>query len=141
MILNRIAAAACATCILVAPPAFASGSKQTIYTCNLKVNRSQSWIPNQVVISVNNSDGKVTVFDPIIRHFMTNPISAKVVVNTAERLTVKWTMKRINKVKPDSVPNFEYVAKINKNDQRIAIYGTPLGYDNRFYSDGVCIVK
>lgn len=143
MILIRklFSAGLCALVGFAAPTAMAAPPKQTIYTCSLKVAKNQSWVPEEVVVIVNKTDGKVLVFDPIIRYFMTNPIPAKVVVNTADRLTLKWTVKRINKVKPSNAPNFNYVAKITKKDKRIAIDGTPMGYDNRFYSDGVCKVK
>ena len=117
MILNRVTVTFCAVILLAAPAASAAPANQTLYTCTLQVAKVQNWIPKQVVISVNKADGKVAVFDPIIRYFMTNPIPAEVVVNTAERLTVKWTVKRINKVEPRSTPNFNYVAKITKKGQ------------------------
>lgn len=138
---TRIAAFWCVVSLMSAQAAVASPSKQTIYTCTLAVTKNQSWIPDQVVISVNKADGAVLVFDPIIRHFMSNPIPAKVVTETSERMTLKWNVKRVNKVEPNNMPTMVYTAKFTKNDNKIAINATPLGYDNRFFADGVCKVK
>lgn len=141
MVLARFAAITFASFVLSAYMAPAAPPKQTIYTCALSVTRNQSWIPDQVVISVNDADGAVLVFDPIIRYFMSNPIPARVVKNTSDRLTLKWNVKRVNKVKPNDMPTMVYTAKLTKNDNRIAINATPLGYDNGFYADGLCKVK
>lgn len=136
----RIALAFCAALIL-APLPGAAAPKQTIYSCSLKVARNQNWVPDQLVVSIGRSDGKVLVFDPLISYFMNAPIRAKVVVDTADRLTLKWHLQRINKVKPNNMPTMVYTAKLTKSDQRITITVTPLGYDRRFYADGVCNVQ
>lgn len=138
---SRTASVCFAYAICVAPMALAAPPQQTIYTCVLSVTRNQIWIPDQVVISVNKADGAVLVFDPIIRYFMSNPISAKVVVDTAARLTLKWNVTRINKVRPSNLPTIVYTAKLTRADNRIAINATPLGFDNRFYADGVCKIR
>lgn len=124
--------------LMLASPAGAAAPKQTIYTCSLKVTRNQNWVPDQLVVSIGASDGKVLVFDPLISYFMTTPIPAKVVVDTADRMTLKWHLKRINKVKPNNMPTMVYTAKLNKSAKHIAISVTPLGYDNRFFADGTC---
>lgn len=141
MTFPRVAALCFAVSLLSWQVALAAPFMQTIYTCSLAVTRNQSLIPDEVVILVGKADGAVLVFDPIIRHFMNNPISAEVIIDTSNRLTLRWNVKRVNKVKPSDMPTLAYTAKLTRNDNRIAIGATPLGYDNDFYADGVCNVQ
>lgn len=111
-------------------------AKPVIYTCSLSVADRQSWVPTEIVLARDGAT--VTVFDPIIQHFMGAPVSATIAVDTPERLTVQWQVRRIKKVEPRSTPNFDYSAQIQLVDNTISIRATPAGYDNRFWAQGKC---
>lgn len=131
----------CTALFCLTPAAMAKSTKLTLHICTLKVSQNQIWGPDHVVIEIHKSDGKVLVFDPLIRHFMNNPIQAEVVIYTPDRFTLKWNLNRVNKVRPYTMPTIVYTAKLTKKDNRIAINVTPLGYDSHFYADGICKVQ
>lgn len=134
----RVTAAICAGFFLISTPVLAAGPKQTVYSCTLQVTRNQGWVPKQFFISISDTDSEVLVFDPIIRYFMGKPIRAKRVVDTPERLTLKWNLKRILKVEPSDLPLITYTAKLTKKDKRIVIEANPVGVELSFIASGVC---
>ena len=130
---TRIAAAALSFLVYAAP------ALAITYECRVTKSNA-NYIPEILVIEHDDKTGEVTVFDPVIKHFLDRPTNGEVAVDNAKRITFSWS---INSIKADALQtaNLRYRATVLKRSKKLSITGKPLGYENNFKGSGTCIVK
>jgi hypothetical protein len=121
-----------ATPVLAAP---------VIYTCQLDVPASQGWVPEQVVIRYDAADKSVVVNDPLIQHFVGEPVAGRVKTNNASRITFAWDLEMVKNQDGQIAPKFLYRATVSKADNSIRISAIPAGYSNTFEAGGTCSLQ
>jgi hypothetical protein len=113
-------------------------AKPLIFTCSMSIPKGEMGVPPEIVFAQEGD--KITVYDPFIRHFMGEPITGKPAVNTSDRLTVKWQLKRIKKVEP-YIPTIDYTAQLQLIDNTVSIRVVPRGDYVEFWAQGKCSRK
>ena len=127
-----------ATLTTAALPALA---RPVTYQCRLEVSQANGWVPDQVVILHEPGTKTALVNDPIIRHFVKEPVEAKVVTENDKRITFQWKLKMVKNNAQQVAPQFTYRATVMKADKSIRINATPAGYSNFFEAGGTCSAK
>lgn len=125
--------------------AFASATpalaEPVIYTCQLDVPASQTWVPEQVVIRFDRGSKSVVVNDPLIQHFVGEPVAGRVKTDNASRITFAWDLDMVKNQNGQIAPKFLYRATVSKADNSIRISAIPAGYTNTFEAGGTCSLK
>lgn len=121
-----------------ATPALA---EPVIYTCQLDVPASQTWVPEQVVIRFDRASKSVVVNDPLIQHFVGEPVAGRVKTDNASRITFAWDLDMVKNQNGQIAPKFLYRATVSKADNSIRISAIPAGYTNTFEAGGTCSLK
>lgn len=122
--------------VTAAPPAAAP--RPETYLCRLEVPRSQSWVPDQLVVLHEPGAPTAMVNDPLIRHFAGRPLPAEVVADTPDRVTFRWVLKMVKNRSGQTAAQFVYRATLQKAGLALRISAKPLGYDNFFEAGGTC---
>ena len=110
---RAIAAAIFATALLPAAQAMADN-----WACSFPGQRVDAWIRGQMFVS--GAGQEFTVFDSLINEAHGGPIPAKVTANNDKRLTVKWTLKRIEQ-RHGFAPRIDYTLTYLKESGRANI--------------------
>jgi hypothetical protein len=121
--------------LCAAAPALA---KPVTYSCTLDVPESQSWVPEQVVIRFDPDTKSVVVNDPLIVHFVGEPVAGRVKTNNASRITFAWDLDMVKNQDGQIAPKFLYRATVAKADNSVRITAIPAGYSNTFETAGKC---
>lgn len=127
-----------ATLATAALPALA---RPVTYQCRLEVAQADGWVPDQVVILHEPGAKTALVNDPLIRHFLKEPVEAKVTTDNDKRITFEWKLKMIKNRAGQVAPQFIYRATVQKADRSIRIKAIPAGYPNFFEAGGTCSAK
>lgn len=112
----------------------------TQYECKFpqEAGRGGGWIPEMLILTDDDVKGEIMVYDPVIKHFIGNPIKAKLLARTNVRSTYKW------EVKIEARGNYSrmaYTLSYRSNGQPATMSARPGGYDNSFTADGTCKVS
>lgn len=126
---------ALAATLITTTPTLASPAT---YTCTLAVAASQTWVPEQVVIRFDTATKSVVVNDPIIQHFVGEPVAGRIKTNNATRITFAWDLEMVQNQDGQTAPKFLYRATITKADNSVRISAIPAGYSNTFEASGSC---
>lgn len=116
-------------------------ARPVTYQCRLEVSKADGWVPDQVVIQHEPGTKTALVNDPLIRHFVKQPVEAKVTTDNDKRITFEWKLKMIKNRAGQVAPQFIYRATLMKADKSIRIKAIPAGYPNFFESGGTCSAK
>lgn len=119
----------------------ASFASVTLYECELKPSRTNSWVPAQIALAHDTDTGAVKVHDPIIYHFNDSlPLDARLDTDNSKRTTFVWSLNGIKNSAGQFAPNFIYRATVLKGSNKISISASPAGYSNSFRANGRCKV-
>lgn len=129
---------ALAATLCSATPAFAA---PVTYTCTLAVPASQTWVPEQLVIRFDAATKSVVVNDPIIQHFVGEPVAGRVKADNAARITFAWDLDMVRNQDGQTAPKFLYRATITKADNTVRVSAIPAGYANTFEAAGTCNLR
>jgi hypothetical protein len=110
-----------------------------VYDCRMSKNDPSGWVPERVVVNYRAGSDQVTVNDPIIQHFVGQPITGEVDVDNSKRVTFKWTVQSTNRTA--QFAKMAYRMTMRKGSNAVSISGKPLGYVNNYRSSGVCKVR
>jgi hypothetical protein len=112
----------------------------TQYECRFAYEKARGggWIPEIVVVTDNEATGEIIAFDPLIRHFVGNPIKARRSSQSAARVTYVWTLDARNKGQSSRMT---YTLSYHANGQPARMRAQPGGYDNTWTGDGRCTVS
>jgi hypothetical protein len=117
----------------------AAAARVTRYECTFAQERAAGggWIPEIVVVMDDSEAENPTVFDPVIRHFMGNPIAAQRGEETKARVTFNWRFTAPNK---GQAAVMDYRLTYYKDGKPAKMLAQPGGYDNKYTGQGTCKV-
>ena len=108
------------------------------YDCRFNTGhvRDGNWVPAILVLQHDTSSGKVTVFDPVIKHFTGVPISGQMTTETRARTEFSWDLDVRTGSGGDSRMAYTFV--YYKDGRPAKLRAEPRGFDNRFSGEGTC---
>lgn len=136
MRLGSLCAVAIAATFLAGPATAAI----TQYECRFSQERSRSggWIPAIVVVTENSATGEILAFDPVIQHFIGNPIPVRLSAETKARKTFTWEINTRNR---GQAARMAYTLSYFTGTKAAKMRAVPGGYDNSWEQDGACTVS
>lgn len=121
---------------------FAAGAVQAkTYSCTVTPDYVRAWISKTLAFNIDDSSGAVTVFDGIIHKYQGKPVTGKLSVVTAKRVTISWETRRVRDNFGNSTARFLFRASYYKDNGKMIISSIPGGWDNRFGGSGRCLVS
>ena len=126
---------AAAVALLAMPPAMAEAKSRPIL-CDLKAGGGGSWIAGQVVFLHEAGAPTAIINDPVIEYFVKKPIEAKVTADTAERLSLSWSV--VAKSSSRNRVRVRYSLTMRKADLHVSVFAKPDGADNSDSAGGSC---
>lgn len=121
--------------LLLPLPALAA--QGVLYDCDMtNLKRGKGWISEKFAFVVRDN-GTVTVSDAFVLEVYSAPVTASSVRQTANRLTIKWTIRGYTNSENQRTPYFDFEATIRKNG-KISVYARPDLYHNQFSGTGTC---
>jgi hypothetical protein len=118
----------------------ATASLAVVYECQVTSKERTGWLPKVVVIDYDTDTREVTVFDPIIKHFLGGPTDAEVDLENEKRTTFKWVVDGTTN-RLAQFAKMSYRATVFRGSNKFVISGKPLGYLNNYRGTGHCISK
>jgi hypothetical protein len=114
-------------------------AKITQYECTFQYEQSRGggWVPEVVFVTENDQSGEIIVFDPVIKHFVGEPIAARKTDVTDTRQTYRWEVKFQNKGQSGRMI---YSLTYRSNGRAASMKALPGGFDNSWTGDGSCKV-
>lgn len=133
---GKVAAGLAFLAVLGATPAAQAAGLR--YDCKFDVGnaRDGNWVPEVFVLQHDTASGRVTVFDPVIKHFTGKPIEGQLNAETKGRSEFSWDLNVRTKTGEDSRMGYTFV--YYKDGRPAKIRAEPRGYDNRFSGEGTC---
>jgi hypothetical protein len=122
-------------------PLWAASGTGVLYDCDITDKKDrQFWISDKIAIVITGA-GDVVVSDQVILYFKGLPVAARVTRNTDSKMDIRWTLRDLVNDANQRTPAFEYSATLTKATNRIAVYGKPDGYSDRFSGKGQCTTR
>ena len=117
-----------------------AAAKITQYECKFthEQARGGGWIPEILILTDDDVTGEIIVFDPVIKHFVGQPIEAALEARTKVRSTYKWEVRTEVRGR---YARMAYIFSYRSNGLPANISARPGGYDNSFSGDGTCKVS
>ncbi len=111
------------------------------YICKLQENGRTNFIPK--IVRIDQNGGNVTVIDPLIDHYMGNPISAKIAVDNNRRTTFSWRLKGVKgrSSSGGATVSISYRLTIQKSSHAATISAVIASFDNKPSGQGSCEVR
>ena len=108
------------------------------YNCSFDTGnaRDGNWVPAVLVLQHDTTSGKVTVFDPVIKHFTGVPINGQMTTETKARTEFSWDLNVRTQNGADSRMAYTFV--YYKDGRPAKVRAEPRGFDNRFSGEGTC---
>jgi hypothetical protein len=104
--------------------------------CTLKAGGGGSWIAGQVVFLHQTGAPTAVINDPVIEYFVKKPVEAKVTADTAERLSLSWSV--VAKSSSRNRVRVRYSLTMRKADLHVSMFAKPDGADNSDSAGGSC---
>ena len=118
----------------------AGTASATLYECKIK---PAAYISGLMFIS--EEDGKVEVFDGLIKEVYDNPIKGKLAVDNAKRATYSWKVKGFKATETNSghtvIPKLSFRLTRQKSSNVATVQVKAVGYVNTFRSSGKCKIS
>lgn len=113
----------------------------TIYNCDITTNGRGDWLPTRLLVEHVTDADQAQVWDPLIKYFVGNPMSARVVTRNAKRITVAWEITRLTNTQGAGrqyTSALAFRATILKPTLKLIIRSQPRGYSNSYTGSGSC---
>jgi hypothetical protein len=119
----------------------AAEAKSTRYQCDFAVGnrRDGNWVPP--VLVVNHDDGAPTalIYDPIIQNTFGKPIEGQLGDTSKVRTSFTWSLSMRDSENTPVTMNYTFIYYNNGRPAKVTV--VPAGFDNRFSSEGTCVLK
>lgn len=115
-------------------------AKITQYECEFVYEQARGggWIPELLILTDDDEKGEIIVYDPVIKHFVGNPIEARLSGRTKARSTYTWEFSYRNRGQGGRmIYTFSYF----NDGHHATMRGSPGGYDNSWTGEGTCKVS
>lgn len=113
----------------------------TRYQCDFAVGnrRDGNWVP--AVLVVNHEDGAPTalIYDPIIKAAVGKPIEGRLSDTSRVRTAFTWSLDLRDSRKTPVTMTYTFIHYNNGQPAKMTV--VPSGFDNRFSSEGTCVLK
>jgi hypothetical protein len=141
VMVKPILTAASAALLLVLGAGAAAQAAGVRYDCTFDTGnaRDGNWVPSVLVLQHDTGSGKVTVFDPVIKHFNGKPIEGRLSTETNARSEFAWDLNVRTARGADSRMGYTFVYYKDGRPAKIRV--DPRGYDNRFSGEGTCTLS
>lgn len=117
----------------VATPALATEA----YECAFQQKASNgNWVPEVLVIAWEGKPDQAFAYDPLIDHFVGEPVPAKLITDNNRRSTWSWEVRTSSRTNQSSRMLFRVT--VMKADLSATITATPQGYEGNYQSSGRC---
>jgi hypothetical protein len=115
----------------------------TTYDCRFTTGsvRDLNWIPSVLMLRHDRATDKIVVFDPIIKHFVGTPVSARLVDETARRITFGWSVDIRRLPGAAGAADMTYRLSYYRSGRPARMTAVPSGFDNDFSGDGTCTLR
>lgn len=125
-----------ATALMLIPTVLSAA--QTTYVCKVKAG-DHGWIADELVIGLDDADGRVIVADPIILYAEDGPIAGRLTENTAKKRAFRWELALTSRT--GQTTKMKYRAALQFPSMRLLISARPAGYANNFTARGACAIS
>ncbi len=117
----------------------AAAAKPVIYDCAPSSGADDSIIQAHILIVHDPETGEAMVNDGVVMHVYEGPVKAIVAAESADWVTFKWHIERIQLGSTTS--NLDYRVKVHKPDGRLALTVAAPSFSNQIDDIGRCTVK
>ncbi len=76
-------------------PAIANAAPQKISCQPTKFIRKSDWLPNESHFTFDVDTGAAAAFDPVVNHFLKEPVTAQLARRSAGGVQLKWQIKNV----------------------------------------------
>lgn len=117
----------------------AAVAKPVIYDCAPSSGADNSIIQAHVLIVHDPETGEAMVNDGVVMHVYDGPIKATVAAESADWVTFKWHIERIQL--GSTTANLDYRVKVHKPDGKLALTVAAPSFSNQIDDVGRCTLK
>ncbi|MGO4855465.1 hypothetical protein [Phaeovulum sp. W22_SRMD_FR3] len=121
---------------LLASACFVQGVAAKEFKCDFVEKGSTGWVPKVVYLS--DEAGEILVFDPIIKHFIGEPVTGRIQRENKRVVSYEWTLDQTTNSGGQYVTAFDYRILMQKSSAKATLTAVPLGYDSTYHADGTC---
>lgn len=139
--LSRIGAIMMSAAFVLTGTGVADAQSRTFWACDISDRKKDvDWISPTVGIVVNDN-GIVQVIDGVLIAFEQSPKTGRVMRNTDKILSVRWQVSNARDASNQTIPDFGYDLRLNKETGRVVIGAKPHGFGNKFSGRGTCEIR
>lgn len=114
-----------------------AATAETAFECSFQqVSVNGPWIPEFVAIALEDDGTEAAVLDPLIKHFIGDPLPAKIETDNTKRTTFVWELKAQSGT--NQYVRMKYRMTIQKAGLKASISATPQGFEGNFQAQGSC---
>lgn len=106
------------------------------YKCDFVEKAQTGWVPK--VVYLRDEAGEILVFDPIIKHFIGEPVTGRIQRENERVVSYEWTLDQTTNSGGQYVTAFDYRILMQKSSAKATLTAVPLGYDSTYHADGTC---
>ncbi|UXU75332.1 MULTISPECIES: hypothetical protein [unclassified Paracoccus (in: a-proteobacteria)] len=136
----RLALAIALACLIPSPWARAQ-EPPVVMMCRIADESGTGWVPEFIMLTRQVGgprDGRIEVFDPILKALVGRPIVAGVVRDDAASRSYGWALAGVRNRSGQRTERLDYRLTVQKGDGAALLQATALGYDNVMTGRGVC---
>lgn len=109
-----------------------------VYECHF-VGGEVDWIKDKLFIVRDLKTNEIKVLDPIINRVFKKPIPAKVVLDSASRLEIDWTMANLPGTRGSTTVDYHMI--FLKAQSTVSEKAVVRGFDNKESRSGTCALQ
>jgi hypothetical protein len=121
---------------LMAAAFLAQGVAAKEFECHFAEKGRTGWVPE--VVFVHDEAGEIFVYDPIIKHFIGEPVTGRIQRENQRVVSYEWTLDQTTNSGGQYVTAFDYRILVQKSSNKATLTAVPLGYDSTYQADGTC---
>ncbi len=132
---------ATALCLLALAPMPAAAQAPVVMMCRITDESGTGWVPEFIMLTRQTSgphQGRIEVFDPILKDLLGRPIPAQVTADDARARSYGWALAGVRNRSGQRTERLDYRLTVSKRDGSAQVEATALGYDNVMTGSGVC---
>ncbi|MDQ7775095.1 hypothetical protein [Paracoccus aminovorans] len=131
--------ALCLSTLLPAP--LLAQEPPRVMMCQIADESGTGWVPDFIMLTRQVSgpqQGRIEVFDPILKDQVGRPIQAQLVADDARARSYGWALAGVRNQSGQRTERLDFRLTVSKRDGAAEVVVTALGYDNVMIGRGVC---
>jgi hypothetical protein len=129
-----------ALCLFLPAPLLALEPPR-VMMCQIADESGTGWVPDFIMLTRQTSgprQGRIEVFDPILRNLLGRPIQAQVTADDRGARSYGWALAGVRNQSGQRTERLDFRLTASKRDGAAEVTVTALGYDNVMVGHGVC---